>query len=144
MAAELGFENITTACVTSFAIHSECLEMYHDEPGLEEKVDRWLYEACGRKLQIPRHVVHASDIIYRYRDTLAESFLKYRLWIIGPGGRLRVVDHVGCHYSKVFPERSVGGAEYCDVLTGQSAPGAARPWTIPNADTVAAWASGNA
>ena len=118
LAAELGFENITTACVTSFAIHSECLEMYHAEAGLEEKVDRWLYEACGRRLQIPKHVVHASDIIYRYRDTLADSLLKYRLVDHRTGRPLRIVDHVGCHYNKVFPERAVGGADYCDVLTG--------------------------
>jgi heterodisulfide reductase subunit B len=77
LAAELGFENVTTACVTSFGIHSECLEMYHEEPGLEEKVDRWLFEACGRRLHIPKHVVHCSDIVYRYRDTLAERGADY-------------------------------------------------------------------
>jgi heterodisulfide reductase subunit B len=32
---------------------------------------------------------------------------------------LRVADQVGCHYSKIFPmERSLGGGEYCEVLTG--------------------------
>ncbi len=118
VAAELGFENISTACVTSFAIHSECLEMLHEEPGLAERVDRWLCEACGRRLQVPKHVVHASDIIYRYSDRLAESFLKYRLVEHRTGRPLRIVDHVGCHYNKVFPERAVGGVDYCDVLTG--------------------------
>jgi heterodisulfide reductase subunit B len=118
LAAELGLENITTACVTSFAIHSECLEMYRHEPGLEERVDKWLQEACGRRLRIPKHVVHASDILYRYRDELADKHFRYRLADRNTGKPLRIVDHVGCHYAKVFPEKSVGGADNCEVLTG--------------------------
>ena len=31
---------------------------------------------------------------------------------------LRVVDHIGCHYAKMFPAKGVGGAEYPYVLTG--------------------------
>ncbi len=118
VAAEMGFENITTACVTSFAIHTECLEMYQHEPGLNKRVDRWLQEACGRRLQIPRHVVHSSDIVYRYRQTLGQEFMRYRLVEKKTGRPLRIVDHVGCHYAKVFPEKSVGGADWCEVLTG--------------------------
>jgi len=115
VAAEIGAENISTACVTSFAIHNECLEMYHHEPGLDERVDRWLQEACGRRLQFPRHVVHASDVVYRYRGELAKK-LRYQLVNRHTGRPLRIVDHVGCHYAKVFPEKAVGGAEGCDVL----------------------------
>lgn len=117
IAAELGLENITTACVTSFAIHTECLQMYEHEPGLAQRVDRWLQEACGRRLQIPRHVVHASDIVYRYRHALAQN-MRHRLVEKKTGRPLRIVDHVGCHYAKVFPEKAVGGSERCDVLTG--------------------------
>ena len=117
VAAEMGLENITTACVTSYAIHNECLEMYEREPGLEERVDGWLRQACGRRLRIPKHVVHGSDILYRYREALAEK-LRYRLVDHKTGHALRIVDHVGCHYAKVFPEKSIGGAESCDVLTG--------------------------
>jgi heterodisulfide reductase subunit B len=29
-----------------------------------------------------------------------------------------VVDHVGCHYAKIFPEKGVGGAEFPYVLAG--------------------------
>ncbi len=117
IAAELGLENITTACVTSYAIHNECLEMYGHEPGLHERVDRWLQQACGRRLQIPKRVVHASDIVYRYRDAIAKK-LRHRLVNHRTGRPLRIVDHVGCHYAKVFPEKAVGGAEACDVLAG--------------------------
>jgi len=116
IAAAMGFRNISTACVTSFAIHTECLRMYDHEPSLAERVDRWLQEACGRRLQIPEHVVHASDIVYRYRNALAQAMC-YRLTEKKTGRPLRVVDHVGCHYAKVFPDKSVGGTDYCQVLT---------------------------
>jgi len=116
IAAEMGFENITTACVTSFAMHTECLEMYEHEPGLDARVDGWLQQACGRRLCFPKSVVHASDIVHLYRHALADRF-RYRLAERHTGRPLRVVDHVGCHYAKCFPER-VGGPEGCDVLTG--------------------------
>lgn len=117
VAAEMGLDNITTACVTSYAVHTECLEMLKHEPGLDERVDRWLKQACGRRLTIPKRVVHASDIVYRYRDVLAGK-LKHHLVDRRTGQPLRIVDHVGCHYAKVFPEKSVGGSEWCEVLTG--------------------------
>ena len=117
IAAQMGFENLTTACVTSFAIHSECLEMHEHEPGLAARVDGWLRQACGRQLCLPKHVVHASDIVYRYRQALAQRF-RYRLVEQATGRPLRIVDHVGCHYAKVFPERSVAGADGGEVLTG--------------------------
>jgi heterodisulfide reductase subunit B len=116
LAAELDLPNITTACVTSFGIHNECLAMLEHEPGLKEKVDRWLWSACGRRLEIPEHVVHCSDIVYRYRSELV-SMMPYRLVDRCTGAPLKVVDHVGCHYNKLFPEKSVGGADYCEVLT---------------------------
>jgi heterodisulfide reductase subunit B len=34
------------------------------------------------------------------------------------GEPLRVVDHIGCHYAKTFPERGIGGSEFPQVLTG--------------------------
>jgi len=114
--AEAGFENITTVCVTSFAIHNEILELLRNEPGLAEKVDEALFGACGRRLILPRHIVHCSDIFYRYREQLS-GLMKYRLVDQATGRPLKVVDHVGCHYNKIFPAKSVGGTEYCDVLS---------------------------
>ena len=75
-----------------------------------------LFDACGRRLVVPKHIVHCSDIVYRYRAELARS-MKYRLVHHATGRPLKVVDHVGCHYNKLFPQKSVGGTEYCDVLT---------------------------
>ena len=129
VAAEMGFENISPACVTSFAIHTECFEMYEHEPELTVTVERWLQAACGRRLVIPKHIVHASDVVYRYRETLAQNFMKHRLVDKTDGRPLRVVDHVGCHYAKVFPEKSIGGADWCDVLAG-----AIRSWGGENVD----------
>jgi len=117
LAHEQGLDHLSTACVTSAAVHLECRETYEHEPGLAEKVDRWLQEACGRRLHIPKAIVHCSDVVYRHRNALAER-LRYRLVDRRTGAPLKVVDHVGCHYGKVFPERAVGGAEDCDVLAG--------------------------
>jgi heterodisulfide reductase subunit B len=118
VAAEQGFENFTTGCVTSFSLHAECLELYHLEPGLAEKVDRWLQEACGRKLVFPRSVVHASDIVWKHRAKLGREHLKHRLVDARTGRPLKVVEHVGCHYNKLFPEQAIGGNDFCDVLAG--------------------------
>lgn len=116
VAAEAGFENVTTACVTSFAMHNEVRELLDKEPGLAEKVDEALFNACGRRLMVPNAIVHCSDVVYHYRAELAKA-MKYRLVETGTGRSLKVVDHVGCHYNKLFPRQSVGGTEYCDVLT---------------------------
>ena len=116
IAAAAGYENITSVCVTSFAVHSECQELLEGDPNLADKVDRLLAEACGRPLVIPKQIVHCSDIVYRYRAELGEH-MPYRLVDRDTGRPLHVVDHVGCHYNKLFQHRSVGGSEYCDVLT---------------------------
>jgi heterodisulfide reductase subunit B len=115
VSAEAGCDNITTACVTSFAIHNEVLGLLQKEPGLVGKVDRALFDACGRRLVVPNDIVHCSDIIYLYRAELARA-MRHRLVDAATGRPLRVVDHVGCHYNKIFPQKSVGGTEYCDVL----------------------------
>lgn len=115
LCAEAGFDNVTTVCVTSFALHNEVLELLHKEPGLAETADKALYQACGRRLVVPQNIVHCSDIVYRYRAELAR-LMRHRLTDRATGRPLRVVDHVGCHYNKLFPQKSVGGTEYCDVL----------------------------
>jgi heterodisulfide reductase subunit B len=116
VAAEAGLDNITAVCVTSFAVHNEVRTLLDKEPGLAEKVDKVLFDACGRRLVVPRDIVHCSDVVYRYRAELARA-MKYRLVDAGTGRPLNVVDHVGCHYNKIFPHKAVGGMEYCDVLT---------------------------
>ena len=118
VAQEAGFDNVVVACVTSFGVHSECFDLYREEPGLKEKMDALLMEACGRKFDLPRYILHASDVVYTHRDKLRE-LMPHTLVNRETGRPLKGVDHVGCHYNKLFPrERSLGGAEYCQVLSG--------------------------
>lgn len=119
IAQEIGVDTITMSCVTSFGIHCECKDLYEQEPGLKEKIDRLLKQSCGREFEIPRHILHISDVYYHYRDQLRDNFMKFQLIDKKTGRPLNVVDHVGCHYSKLFPEEhSLGGSEYCEVLSG--------------------------
>ena len=112
-----GLPVITPVCVTSFGVHLECRDLYEKEPGLKEKIDRLLMDACGRTFEIPKHIIHVSDVFYRYRDVLRNRHFRYTLTEKSTGRPLRVVDHVGCHYSKIFPvQHAIGGAEDCRVL----------------------------
>jgi heterodisulfide reductase subunit B len=63
------------------------------------------------------NLAHASDIIYSLKDEIAKKS-NYRLINQKTGRPLKIVDHIGCHYSKMFPASGIGGAEYPSVLTG--------------------------
>jgi heterodisulfide reductase subunit B len=116
---EMGLKTVTPSCVTSFGIHIECKDMYEHEPGLKEKADRWLKESCGREFTIPDYIIHVSDVVYKYREMLRDKYMRYQLIDRETGKPLKIVDHVGCHYSKLFPEKyATGGSEYCEVLSG--------------------------
>ncbi|HPB02494.1 MAG TPA: heterodisulfide reductase-related iron-sulfur binding cluster, partial [Bacteroidales bacterium] len=71
----------------------------------------------GMTFEIPKNLAHTSDIIYKFRNEIAAK-AKYRLINKNTNEQLKVVDHVGCHYAKIFPERGVGGAEFPYVLAG--------------------------
>jgi len=119
LAQEAGYDTVAVACVTSFGVHSECFDLYRQEPGLKDRISRLLKRACGRSFELPRHIVHVSDVVYAHRLRLKDEFMTYRLVDKDSARPLRGVDHVGCHYNKLFPqERSLGGAEYCEVLSG--------------------------
>ncbi len=115
--AESGYENFVTSCITSFGVYSEVLDTWEHFPEEEEKVRNFLKQATGRELIKPRNVAHASDVIYRLRKEIREK-AKYLLVNKATGKPLRVVEHIGCHYSKMFPSKGVGGAEYPVVLSG--------------------------
>ena len=44
--------------------------------------------------------------------------MKYSLVNRFTGKPLQVVEHIGCHYAKIFPEKGVGKAEFPHVLAG--------------------------
>ncbi len=129
LAQNAGADVVTPTCVTSFGTHCECKELLEQDSDLREKIARLLEQTCGRKLIIPEHIVHTSDVYYRHRENLKKHF-KYSLKEAKTGKPLQVVDHIGCHYSKLFPDKhALGGSEYCEVLAGM-----VREWGGANID----------
>jgi heterodisulfide reductase subunit B len=114
---EAGYKNIAISCVTSFGIYTEILETWKHFPEELEKTREYLYKATGREFDVPENVVHTSDLIYKFRDAIAAK-AKFRLVNKLTGEPLRVVEHIGCHYAKIFPKYGVGGAEFPHVLSG--------------------------
>jgi heterodisulfide reductase subunit B len=114
---EKGFENLAVSCVTSFGIYCEILETWKEFPQEKEKARINLKKATGREFEVPKNVAHTSDIIYRFRNEIANA-AKYRLVNHKTGLPLNIVEHVGCHYAKMFPEMGIGGAEFTGVLSG--------------------------
>lgn len=115
--SEAGYENMVISCVTSFGLYNETLELWEHHPDLEARIRDYLFKATGREFTVPRNMVHGSDIIYKFKDQIA-SESPYRLVNHETGRPLTVVDHIGCHYAKMFPRKGVGGAEYPQVLAG--------------------------
>lgn len=114
---EAGYENFVCSCVTSFGIYSEVLESWKFFPDTLEKTRKALKKSTGKEFEIPKNTVHASDVIFKFRDEIAAK-AKHRLVNSKTGESLKVVDHIGCHYAKIFPEKGIGGAEYPYVLAG--------------------------
>jgi heterodisulfide reductase subunit B len=117
LATEAGYKNYVPSCVTSFGLYTEILDIWHHFPDTLAKTRENLKKATGREFNIPENLAHASDIIYKFRKEIAAK-AKYKLINKTTGEPLRVVEHIGCHYSKMFPSKGVGGAEYPYVLVG--------------------------
>lgn len=114
---EAGYKNFIPSCVTSFGVYSEAIEVWNEYPEVLEKTRKQLKSSTGRDFTIPENLVHTSDIIYKYKDDIAAKAI-YRLINKDTGRPLRVVEHIGCHYAKIFPHKGVGGAEFPQVLAG--------------------------
>lgn len=114
---EKGYKNIAVSCVTSFGIYSEIFETWEHHPEMLEKARKYLKQATGREFELPDNMAHGSDVIYKFRKEIAAK-AKYKLINKNTGRPLKVVEHIGCHYSKMFPHKGVGGAEYPYVLVG--------------------------
>ncbi|MCQ2608518.1 MAG: heterodisulfide reductase subunit B [Bacteroidales bacterium] len=114
---EAGLENIAISCVTSFGMYTEILDLWEHFPEQLEKIREYLYKATKREFNIPKNIAHTSDIIYKFRNEIAQK-AKYQLINKETGEPLRVVEHIGCHYAKMFPTKGVGGAEFPQVLSG--------------------------
>lgn len=114
---EAGYENFVCSCVTSFGIYIEVLATWKNFPEKEKEIREMLKRATGKTFEIPKNLVHASDVVYKFREEIAVK-AKFRLVNQHSGKPLNVVDHVGCHYAKIFPEKGIGGAEFPQVLAG--------------------------
>jgi len=114
---EAGYENYIASCITSFGLYTEIIETWKHFPETLEKTREFLFRATGREFTIPKNLAHASDVIYKFRNEIAAK-ARYRLVDKNTGLPLKVVEHIGCHYSKMFPHKGVGGAEYPYVLVG--------------------------
>ena len=114
---EAGYKNLVCSCVTSFGIYLEVLETWKHFPEEEEKARKALLKSTGKIFRLPENVVHTSDIIYKFRKEIAEK-AKNRMVNHSTGEPLKIADHIGCHYAKIFPQKGIGGAEYPYVLAG--------------------------
>ena len=112
-----GLKNYVPSCVTSFGIFNEVLETWKHHPEELEKTRENLRKATGREFEVPENIAHPSDIIYNFRKELKLK-MKYSLVNKETGNPLKVVEHIGCHYSKIFAEKSSGGSEFPHVLAG--------------------------
>jgi heterodisulfide reductase subunit B len=114
---ESGYKNLVPSCITSFGLYTEILDTWHHFPETLEKTRKQLKEATGRTFEIPENVSHASDVFYKFRKDIAAKST-FKLINKHTGKPLKVVEHIGCHYAKMFPSKGVGGAEYPHVLVG--------------------------
>jgi len=114
---ELGYKNAAVSCITSFGGYSEILETWREFPEELELTRQTLKKAIGREFEVPENISHSCDIIYANRNEIKKQS-KYALANKHTGKPLKIVDHIGCHYAKIFPNRGVGGAEFPKVLSG--------------------------
>ena len=114
---ERGYKNYVPSCVTSFGVMTELMEKWKEQPEVLEKAREYLYKATGRTFEMPENIVHPSDLIFKFRYELKEK-MKYQLVNRFTGKPLRGVEHIGCHYAKIFPKHGIGNAEFPYVLAG--------------------------
>jgi heterodisulfide reductase subunit B len=114
---EAGYQNLVPSCITSFGLYTEIIDTWHHFPEMEQRIREKLKKATGREFKIPKNLAHASDVIYKFRKEIAAK-AQYRLVNVNTGKPLKVVEHIGCHYAKMFPGKGIGGAEYPYVLAG--------------------------
>lgn len=114
---EAGYENFVSSCITSFGIYTEILATWEEFPHTEERAAETLYKATGKTLVKPKNLAHTSDVIFHFRKQIAQKMTR-PLINVRTGEPLRVVEHIGCHYAKIFPKKGIGGSEFPYVLAG--------------------------
>lgn len=115
--SEAGYENFIASCITSFGVYTEILATWEEFPETEERTREYLLKATGREFRKPKNLAHTSDVIFHHREQIAAQ-ARHRLVDVYTGEPLRVVEHIGCHYAKIFPKSGIGGSEFPYVLAG--------------------------
>ncbi len=108
---EAGYENMAISCITSFGLYTEILETWHEFPETEQRARENLFKATGREFRKPKNIAHTSDIVFHNREAIRQMAVRD---LKG----LKVVEHIGCHYAKIFPKSGIGGSEFPYVLAG--------------------------
>ncbi len=98
-------------------IYTEVLETWHEFPETEARARENLFKATGREFRKPANIAHTSDLIFHNREAIGEQAV-LRLMDKSTGEPLDVVEHIGCHYAKIFPKSGIGGSEFPYVLAG--------------------------
>ncbi len=117
LATEAGYENMAVSCITSFGLYTEILETWHEFPETEARARENLRKATGREFVKPKNIAHTSDLVFHNREQIAAQALR-KLVNAETGEPLKVVEHIGCHYAKIFPKSGIGGSEFPYVLAG--------------------------
>ncbi|MFI3265667.1 MAG: heterodisulfide reductase-related iron-sulfur binding cluster [Rikenellaceae bacterium] len=115
--SEANYDNMAISCITSFGLYTEVIETWHEFPETLARTQEYLYKATGREFTVPKNISHTSDIIFHFRDEIAQQ-AKHKLVNKLTGEPLRGVEHIGCHYAKIFPKAGIGGSEFPYVLAG--------------------------
>jgi len=74
---EAGYENFVVSCVTSFGIYVEMLETWKHFPETGKQTREALKRATGRTFEIPKNLVHASDVMAEFLEVKKESFVVF-------------------------------------------------------------------
>ncbi len=114
---EAGYENMAISCITSFGLYTEILETWHEFPDTEARARENLWKATKREFRKPANIAHTSDLVFHFREQIAAKAQR-TLVNAATGAPLDVVEHIGCHYAKIFPKSGIGGSEFPYVLAG--------------------------
>jgi len=100
IAEEKGYNNIATACVTSYGVLNECKKVLND--GAAEESNKILKE-MGLKYKGDVNINHIFETLYYLIPKIKKK-------IVNRFDGLHVAVHYGCHYTKMFRELAIPGS----------------------------------
>jgi heterodisulfide reductase subunit B len=116
---ESGYKNIAVSCVTSFGLYTEILDTWNHFPKELEKKREYIFKDTRIEYDITDKLAHKSYIVFKFKNEIALK-AKHKLITAKSGEPLNIVEHIGCHYAKMFPKSGMGGAEFPNVLSGMA------------------------